>query len=71
MEILTVGDYRTRGGHAVTVESLDGKGTFKIKGCVWMSFKGKSAPLDITWQSNGRHRVVGESALDIVGVWSA
>ncbi|MBU6355770.1 MAG: hypothetical protein KJS79_03425 [Rhodospirillales bacterium] len=64
------GDYVTRAGSRATVDTVNGGGTFSVKGSVWRMFRGKPRRRghDI-WRSDGRYMAIGEHQRDIVGPW--
>ena len=66
------GDYVTRGGNRVTIrqvrDATPGTTSFGAVGSVWKERRGvtRARGNDI-WHISGRHMVLRESALDIVG----
>ena len=67
------GDYVTRDGRRVTIrqvrETAPGTTAFGATGGVWKEVKGvtKARSVDV-WHVSGRHMVLRESPLDIVGI---
>lgn len=64
------GDYAARDGSRITIRSLDGRGTFNVRGQIWRQFRGAVRPrgYDI-WAPDGRYRAFGESDKDVIGHW--
>lgn len=71
MNINLTGEYMTRDGKRVSIQRLDGIGTFSVKGYIWLMFRGKERPRRWQiWKPNGAITALEKShPLDIVGVW--
>lgn len=68
------GDYVTRDGRRVTIRTVRqatiGTTSFGAVGAVWSERRGvlRARGYEI-WHTSGRHRVLGETGLDLVGPW--
>jgi hypothetical protein len=66
------GEYVTRAGHRVTIREVrdgsPGTTSFGATGAVWRERRGVSRPRGVdVWHVSGRHMVLRETDLDIVG----
>lgn len=71
--ITAPGDYITRNGTRVTIDSIDNGSvpyTFPCKGSAWKMFRGAMRPRGFNvWMRSGHLNAVGDHPLDIVGPW--
>lgn len=71
--ITAPGDYVTRNGTRVTIDSIDNGSvpyTFPCKGSAWKMFRGVMRPRGYNvWMRSGHLHAVGDHPLDIVGPW--
>ena len=71
--ITAPGDYITRNGTRVIIDSIDNGSvpyTFPCKGSAWKMFRGAMRPRGFNvWMRSGHLNAVGDHPLDIVGPW--